>query len=89
MGGIISYWPSSTSNSIPHEQIIENHPKERKKRRKENTITHGPRYYKNVLIMPHSHYCYESEMCGCVPVNFLCEQPDNQRYFRYRKTGKD
>ena len=86
MGGIISYWSSNTNNSILHEQTIENHHKERKKRHKEHTITHGPRFYKNVLIMPHSHYCYESEMCGCIPVNFLCEQSKHQEYFRYRRT---
>jgi len=89
MGGIISYWSSSTSNSIPHEQTIENNPKQRKKRHKEHTITHGPPFYKNVLIMPHNHYCYESEMCGCVAINFLCEQPKHQAYFRYRRTNKD
>jgi hypothetical protein len=93
MGGIISYWSSSTSNSMLREKIIENHrldihSKERKKRKKEHTITHGPICYKQQEQMFH-HYACISEICQCPSGIVTNEVNKHQEYFRYRRTGKD
>lgn len=93
MGAIVSHMYSSTNNSISDNQIvqsnhIDNNHKERKKRKKEHTITHGPICYKQREQMFHHHACV-SETCECPSGIVTNEINKHQAYFRYRRTGKD